>query len=150
MYFLSFFLFFFFQIGVFNPISSFLLQLFPVSSASSINPVLFSFLQKSTYGHLYLSVYAHVPNPSMPTFPDSRLVNDGSMSFTLHTIGYHPVSLVHSCMLAKSLQSCPTLCDPMGCSPPGSSVHGILQARMLEWVAILSYRESSKARDQTH
>ena len=33
-------------------------------------------------------------------------------------------------------QSCPTLCDPMDCSPPGSSVHGILQARILEWVAI--------------
>ena len=33
-------------------------------------------------------------------------------------------------------QSCPTLCDPTDCSPPGSSVHGILQARMLEWVAI--------------
>ena len=37
---------------------------------------------------------------------------------------------------AKSLQSCPTLCDPMDCSPPGSSVPGILQARTLEWVAI--------------
>ena len=34
------------------------------------------------------------------------------------------------------LQSCPTLCDPMDCSPPGSSVHGILQARILEWVAM--------------
>ena len=33
-------------------------------------------------------------------------------------------------------QSCPTLCDPMGCSPPGSSVQGIFQARILEWVAI--------------
>ena len=33
-------------------------------------------------------------------------------------------------------QSCPTLCDPMNCGPPGSSVHGILQARILEWVAI--------------
>ena len=33
-------------------------------------------------------------------------------------------------------QSCPTLCDPMDCSPPGSSVQGILQARILEWVAI--------------
>ena len=33
-------------------------------------------------------------------------------------------------------QSCPTLCDPIGCSPPGFSVHGILQARILEWVAI--------------
>ena len=37
---------------------------------------------------------------------------------------------------AKSLQSCPTLCDPMDCSLPGSSVHGIFQARILEWVAI--------------
>ena len=36
----------------------------------------------------------------------------------------------------KSLQSCPTLCDPMGHSPPGSSVHGILQAGILGWVAI--------------
>ena len=35
-------------------------------------------------------------------------------------------------------QSCPTLCDPVGCSLPGSSVHGILQARILEWVAIPS------------
>ena len=39
-------------------------------------------------------------------------------------------------MCAKSLQSCPTLCKPMDCSPPGSSVHGILQARILEWVAM--------------
>ena len=37
---------------------------------------------------------------------------------------------------AKLLQSCPTLCDAMDCSPPGSSVHGILQARILEWVAM--------------
>ena len=37
---------------------------------------------------------------------------------------------------AKSLQSCPTLCDLMDCSLPGFSIHGILQARTLEWVAI--------------
>ena len=42
----------------------------------------------------------------------------------------------HAAAAAKSLQSCPTLCDPMDCSLPGSSVHGILQARVLEWVAI--------------
>ena len=41
-------------------------------------------------------------------------------------------------MHAKLLQSCPTLCSPMDCSPPGSSVHGILQARILEWVAVPS------------
>ena len=39
-------------------------------------------------------------------------------------------------MHAKSLQSCPTLCYPMDSSPPGSSVHGILQARILECIAI--------------
>ena len=44
------------------------------------------------------------------------------------------------CMHAKSLQSCPTLCDPVDCSPPGSSVHRILQARILEWVAMPSSR----------
>ena len=40
------------------------------------------------------------------------------------------------CVLVKLLQSCPTLCDPMDCSLPGYSVHGILQARILEWVII--------------
>ena len=45
-------------------------------------------------------------------------------------------------------QSC--LCNPMGCSPQDSSVHGISQARILEWVAISSYRGSSPPRDQTH
>ena len=47
-------------------------------------------------------------------------------------------------------QSCPTLCDPIDCSLPGSSVHGILQARILEWVPIPSSRGSSQCRDQTH
>ena len=47
------------------------------------------------------------------------------------------------CMRVKSLQSCLTLCDPMDCSLPGSSVDGILQARMLEWVAMPSSRRSS-------
>ena len=46
-------------------------------------------------------------------------------------------------------QSCPTLCNPMGCSPPGSSVHRILQARILEWVAMPSSRGSSRPRDWT-
>ena len=49
-------------------------------------------------------------------------------------------------MRAKSLQSCLTLCNAMDCSPPGSSVHGILQARILEWVAISFSRGSSRPR----
>ena len=43
-----------------------------------------------------------------------------------------------ACVHAKLFQSCPPLCDPMDCSPPGSSVHGILQARTLAWVAVPS------------
>ena len=53
---------------------------------------------------------------------------------------------IHMCC-AKSLQSCLTLCDPMDGSPPGSSVDGILQARILEWVAMPSSRGSSRSRD---
>ena len=48
---------------------------------------------------------------------------------------------------ALSLQLCPTLCDPMGCSLPVSSVHGILWTRVLEWVAMPSSRGSSQPRD---
>ena len=57
-----------------------------------------------------------------------------------HIVNWPPPPLL-SCLLvqchaAKSLQSCPTLCDPIDSSPPGSPVPGILQARTLEWVAI--------------
>ena len=64
-----------------------------------------------------------------------------------------PSSHTHLCkkyVCAKSLQSCPTLCDPMDCSPPDSSVQGIIQAGILEWVAMSSSRGSSQPRDQTH
>ena len=47
-------------------------------------------------------------------------------------------------------KKCPTPCHPMACSPPGSSVQGISQARVLEWVAISFSRGSSQPRDQTH
>ena len=47
-------------------------------------------------------------------------------------------------------QLCPTLCNPMDCSPPVCSVHGILQSRILEWVAMPSSRGSSQPKDGTH
>ena len=53
-------------------------------------------------------------------------------------------------VMALDTQSCLTLCDPMECYPPGFSVCGTLQARILEWVAIPFSRESSQPRDQTH
>ena len=58
--------------------------------------------------------------------------------------------LVQLCTCASSLNLCPTLCDPVDCSLPGSSIHGILQARILEWVAIPFSRGSSQLRDRTH
>ena len=48
------------------------------------------------------------------------------------------------------IQSCPTLCDPMDYSSPGSSVHRLFQARILEWFAMPSSRGSSWPRDRTH
>ena len=72
------------------------------------------------------------------------LEEEGSTSIILP-----PSSLLLRRMCAKSIQLCPTLCDPMEGSPPGSSVHGILQARILEWVAMSSSRGSSRPRDRT-
>ena len=54
------------------------------------------------------------------------------------------------CMRVKSLQSCQTFCHPMDCNSQGFSIHGTLQARILEWVAMPSSRGSSWQRDQTH
>ena len=56
---------------------------------------------------------------------------------------------IDMCVCAKLSQLCPTLCNPMNCSPPGSSVHGILQTRILEWVSISFSKGSSQPRDQT-
>ena len=55
---------------------------------------------------------------------------------------WYPTSLVIA-VLCSLTQLCLTQCDPMGCSPPGSSVHGISQARVLEWIAIFYSRRSS-------
>ena len=59
--------------------------------------------------------------------------------------GWGCKSLIHFCV--KLLQSCPTLCDPIDCSPPSFFVLGILQARKLQWVAMPSSKGSSQPRD---
>ena len=71
--------------------------------------------------------------------------------------GYATVSLIVHLfkstwllLVCSVAQSRPTVCDPGDCSPPGSSVHGISQARILEWLAISSSRGSSWSRDWTH
>ena len=60
------------------------------------------------------------------------------------------LAMLHCCCCCLDSKSCLTLWDPMGCSPPGSSVHGISQARTLEWVAISFSRVSSWPRDGAH
>ena len=55
------------------------------------------------------------------------------------------------CLCVRSVaQSCLTFCAPVDCSPPGSSIRGIAQERILEWIAISSSRRSSQSRDRTH
>ena len=72
-------------------------------------------------------------------------------SSILETPGSFNLKEFSVCVLcAKSLQSCPTLCNPMDCRLPGSSVHEILQVRILECVAISFSRESSWPRDWAH
>ena len=74
-------------------------------------------------------------------------------AFFIVQLSYPPVLLVgcyyagFCAVLCFIIQSCLTLCDPMDWSPPGSSVHGILQARMLEWVAMPFSKGSSQPRD---
>ena len=68
-----------------------------------------------------------------------------SLSTVRELTGSHSFSCVH----AKLLQLCPTLCNPRDCSLPGSSIHGILQARTLDWVTMPSSRGSSWSRDRT-
>ena len=96
-----------------------------------------------------LSVHTHVSILPQAPLP-SRLPQSIEQSSLCHTVGpcsvymSFPDSLIipsshpssSACKHAKSLQSCLILCHPTDCSPPGSSVHGILQARTLAWVAI--------------
>ena len=73
------------------------------------------------------------------------------MGISLWVSCWHSMLTMVTCTPACSVaQSCPTLCNPMDCSPPGFSILGILQARILEWVAISSSRGSSQPRDQIH
>ena len=70
--------------------------------------------------------------------------------FSTHTWSFIGTVMTNwAWVLDKSLQSCPTLCDPADCSPPGFFDHGLLQARILEWIAMPSCRGSSWPRDWT-
>ena len=80
-------------------------------------------------------------------FTGALRITQGKVSQVVKLVAREPKKDVCVCVLAT--QSCPTLCDPMDCNPPGSFVHGILQERILERIAIPFSRGSSQPRDQT-
>ena len=71
----------------------------------------------------------------------------GAWWAVIHSVAKNQTRLSSSVVLVA--QSCPTLCNPRDSSPPGSSVHRILQAKILEWIDIPFSRRSSRLRDQT-
>ena len=109
-------------------------------------------------GHFLVSIFhinSYVPM-FIKTYIASKLdikVNSGFIdcSYASGTMFSENDSVIGVCVcVCVSLsQSCPTLCSPMDCSLPGSSVHGIFQARILEYVAISFSRGSSRLRDRT-
>ena len=83
----------------------------------------------------------------LPFSPPGDLLNPGlehtspaspALQVDSFPLSHQGSPYIASVQFSSVAQSCQTLCDPMGCSLPGSSVHGILQARILEWVAISS------------
>ena len=79
----------------------------------------------------------------------TKVCQDKAMAFLVVMYRCESWTIKKAAAAAKSPQSCPTLCDPIDGSPPGSSVHGISQTRILEWVALSFSRGSSWSRDKT-
>ena len=83
--------------------------------------------------------WSGLPFPTLRDVPDPGIKPTSLVSPALAVCFFTaepPGKPTAAAAAAKSLQSCPTLCDPIDCSPPGSAIPGILQARTLEWVAI--------------
>ena len=104
----------------------------------------------SKYHHIlmvhYLLFFSGLPNISQPYhISRGNFLVLFMISFPVHRSTLYKVSE----QVSEVAQLCPTLCDPVDCSLPGSSIHGILQTRILEWVAISFSRGSSRSRDQS-
>ena len=79
-----------------------------------------------------------IPPASNMSFTENLSVSTLQYNYFPKLILLSTLQYNYAVLCAKLLQSCPTPCNPMDYSPPGSSVHGILQARILEWVAMPS------------
>ena len=109
-----------------------------------------------------LQASGDIPTPvphswKTPPPPQQSTLYPASSGRLFSHVEFHPSPALHHlpCPPAWSVlhliaQLCPTLCNPLECSPPGSSVQGILQVRTLEWVAMPSSREPPSPRDRTH
>ena len=88
-----------------------------------------------------------LPSPGDSPFADCCLQAPAKAALTTRAVPVAPpVAWTFPCL---HVQSCSTLCNPVDCSPPGPSVHGVSKARILEWVAIPVSRGSSRPRDRT-
>ena len=106
----------------------------------------------AVFSHLsctFLSVYSH-PERAEPRPSQMSTLLSASLSEPRAPMRMQPLrGGVCACVRAQLFQCHPTLCDPMDCSPPGSSVRGILPPRILKWVATPSSRGSCRPRNRT-
>ena len=97
-------------------------------------------------GHLHLVCFSNHISQSYTLYSKLILSYYSTLVMKKQWVHRNIIHIICVCLVA---QSCPTLSNPIDCNPPGSSVHGIFQARILDWVAISSSRGSSWRRDWT-
>ena len=108
-------------------------------------PLFMGFSRQEYWRGLQFPPPLDLPNPGIETASSAApALQENSLPLNHQA---SPLRLL--CVCAKLLQSCPTLCDPMDCSLPGSTVHGILQARNLERVVICFSRGSFRPKNRT-
>ena len=119
---------------------------------SSLVTKMFSLQQLTLSMLMILTTYWLEMYECVSCYPN---ITDQGVSILTYITNHQPQTLVSAKVLQSitcyvlAAQLCLTFCDPMDCSPPGSSVHGISLARILEWIAIPFSRGSSQPRDQT-
>ena len=101
------------------------------------------------YQNCLFYVKAHTTGLTSWSFAYLPCESDSTLLKRLKLTGKGQFSFQSQRKWSEVVQSRPTLCNPVDCSPPGSSIHGIFQARILEWVAISFSRESYQPRDRT-
>ena len=106
-----------------------------------------NFLNNSDYFHVSLTT-----NKYLGLFTINNKSYENLRTSWIYWTAFNVTYATRACLHAKSLQSCPTLCYPMDCSPPGSSGHADSpgKCKILEWDVRPSSRGSSQPRDQTH